>query len=233
MLLNPRHPLLVDHKRGHKKPRAESTKAGGRANTLRIIGGEWRGRKLAFPDAQGLRPTGDRIRETLFNWLMAEVPGARCLDLFAGAGALGLEALSRGAREVVMIDQNPAVTDQLRQHLLTLGSDNGTVVQANALSWLTAATNRKPAERFDIVFIDPPFDRQLWQPAIQQLEAPGLLRQQAAIYIETPVNTTVAVPTHWRLHREKRAGQVCFRLYYSLTTNLPAVGLDATGTRRV
>ena len=125
----------------------------GSTNQLRIIGGQWRGRKLNFPDIDGLRPTGDRIRETLFNWLTGDLPASRCLDLFAGAGSLGLEALSRGASQVVLLEKHPQAASQLQAHLSTLNCSQGQAVQTDSLQWLA----NHQGEGFDIVFMDPPF----------------------------------------------------------------------------
>ncbi len=208
-------------KRKHKLPpgnkkNATKTPAPGAASTLRIIGGQWRGRKLSFPVIEGLRPTGDRVRETLFNWLAAKIPDSRCLDLFTGAGALGLEALSRGAAEVVMIDKHPVVARQLRSHLKTLNCERGRVVEADALTWLADAIplQNKP---FDVIFIDPPFQMQLWQGTMAALENSGLMAAETAIYLETPRQAPLQVPAYWYLHREKQAGQISFRLYYRKT----------------
>lgn len=184
-------------------------------NSLRIIGGQWRGRKLSFADIDGLRPTGDRIRETLFNWLMPILPGARCLDLFAGSGALGLEALSRGASKVVMLDRERQVVSLLKQHADTLEAKHATIVEADAMQWL-ANQNRLTDDQqpYDIVFLDPPFDLDLWQRAVDTLEDSGLLNATAAIYIEARRNGPLAVPANWRLHKEKQSGQVNYCLYY-------------------
>ena len=128
-------------------------------NLLRIIGGEWRSRKLKFADVPGLRPTPDRVRETLFNWLQWHVPGARCLDLFAGSGALGLEALSRGARDVVMVEKHPAAAQALRDNLTLLGARNARLVHDDALRYLGRVT-----VAFDLIFLDPPFRQMLLEP---------------------------------------------------------------------
>ena len=125
----------------------------GYRNEFRIIAGVWRRRKLKFPPLPGIRPSPDRVRETLFNWLMDRVAGARCLDLFTGSGALGLEALSRGAAEVVFVDRERAALDAVGGHLAALKAQGGTLVQADALAWLET-----PGTTFDIVFLDPPFD---------------------------------------------------------------------------
>ncbi len=182
-------------------------------NRLRIIGGRHRGRKLAFPDANGLRPTPDRVRETLFNWLMPHLGGARCLDLFAGSGALGLEALSRGAGHVTLVEANPAVARQLEANLELLGEGGRSEVMCrDALAFLRTA----PAGPFDIVFLDPPYDADLLPPAIAALEQGGWLADPAWIYLEVPVKkgeaALPALPANWSLHREKRAGQVGYHL---------------------
>jgi 16S rRNA (guanine966-N2)-methyltransferase len=190
------------------KPTKGSPKTAGDRNTLRIIGGRWRARKLAFPSLDGLRPTGDRIRETLFNWLTADLPASRCLDLFAGSGALGLEALSRGADQVTLIEQNHTAANYLRQHLSTLGTEAGKIVQADTLTWL----QQHPVP-MDIVFIDPPFQADLWPDVFKALEG-GWLKSGSAIYVEAPRDYTIAPPSNWSLHREKHTGHVSFRLYF-------------------
>ena len=129
---------------------------------VRIIGGDWRGTRLPVADRDGLRPTADRVRETLFNWLQPMLPGARVLDLFAGTGALGLEALSRGAREAVLVERDPQLAEGLRQLVARLpGGDRAQVVCADALAWLRTAPGG-----FDLAFVDPPFAGDLWAPAL-------------------------------------------------------------------
>jgi 16S rRNA (guanine966-N2)-methyltransferase len=135
-------------------PKTESKASGGR-NSVRIIGGGWRGRRVSFPDIPGLRPTPDRVRETLFNWLQSAIAGTRCLDLFAGSGALGLEALSRGAQEIVFVEQAVAAARALQEQLIRLGArTKGQVVEMGAARYL-----RSVPQAFDIVFLDPPFGR--------------------------------------------------------------------------
>ena len=182
----------------------------GKPGQLRIIGGRWRGRKLAFPAEPGLRPTTDRIRETLFNWLAPKLQGARCADLFAGSGALGLEALSRGASHCDFIEQSPVALAQLREHLQTLqASTSGYCHGGSALHFLDAA--RQP---YDIVFIDPPFGQSLVEPACSALVDQHLLNPQAMVYIETAASDPAPeVPGDWLAHREKTAGGVAYRLY--------------------
>ncbi|MGS2723431.1 16S rRNA (guanine(966)-N(2))-methyltransferase RsmD [Porticoccus sp. GXU_MW_L64] len=182
--------------------------SGKSANQLRIIGGQWRGRKLTFPDVEGLRPSGDRVRETLFNWLNTELPGARCLDLFAGSGALGLEALSRGADHALLVEKNATAAGQLRQHCQALNA-NAQVLQMDALEWLRSTRNTS----FDVVFLDPPFGKQLLEPCCELLAESGLLKPGAVVYMECAIGEAPTVPGSWQLHREKHSGQVSYRLF--------------------
>ncbi len=177
-------------------------------NTLRVIGGEWRGRRIRFPGKGGIRPTPDRVRETLFNWLAAAVPGSRCLDLFAGSGALGIEALSRGAAHVTFIERDRENAARLRETTALLAPGRTVVVQAEALNWLGG----QPAEH-DIVFLDPPFDAGLLAESIRLLEGRGWLAADASIYLEMPaVQGGPALPGNWRAHRSGRAGAVGYHL---------------------
>lgn len=176
------------------------------ANQIRIIGGEWRGRKLSFPDAEGLRPTADRVRETVFNWLAGHVAGARCLDMFAGSGALGFEALSRGANYCCFVEQNSAVLKQIQTNCRLLG--------ATVRSEVLLADASKPLQAtgaFDIVFLDPPFKGSELKACLHWLATSPILKRDALIYIETAKNTP------WQggsldIIKEKYAGDVCFRL---------------------
>ncbi len=192
------------------KPERPSPKAT-QNNQLRIIAGIWRGRKLSFPDVDGLRPTGDRIRETLFNWVAPEIQGARCLDLFAGSGALGIEALSRGAATSVMIERDTKAAAQLKQNLELLKATNGRVVNDNALSVLQKGNQDEP---YHIVFIDPPFQLKLWQAVIEALETGNWLADNATIYLESGRDDQYHPPINWQLHRDKHAGAVSYRLFY-------------------
>jgi 16S rRNA (guanine966-N2)-methyltransferase len=180
-------------------------------NQLRIIAGLWRGRKLSFPDVDGLRPTGDRIRETLFNWLAPEIQGARCLDLFAGSGALGIEALSRGAETSVLVERDTKAAAQLKANLEILKAEQGRVVNVDALGFLQKGNTDAP---YHIVFIDPPFQLNLWQSVIDALEAGNWLADNATIYIESGRDDEYQPPINWQLHRDKHAGAVSYRLFY-------------------
>lgn len=189
---------------------SQGTKARDKASQLRIIGGQWRGRKLSFQPAAGLRPTTDRVRETLFNWLAPDVHGARCLDLFAGSGALGLEAISRGAASCDFVERDPATLGQIGHHLKTLdATDRGHCHLGDAATFLRGA-----AGGWDIVFVDPPFGLDLVGPSCALLTDRELLSENGLVYIETGARETLAaLPAQWELHREKRAGEVCYRLF--------------------
>jgi 16S rRNA (guanine966-N2)-methyltransferase len=173
-------------------------------NLLRIIGGEWRSRKLKFADVPGLRPTPDRVRETLFNWLQMQVPGARCLDLFAGSGALGLEALSRGAREVVMVEKHPVAAKALRENIDLLGARNAVLVNDDAFRYLQRET-----EAFDLVFLDPPFRKNLLEPVLETLFTKSLLKAGGMIYLEHETEAATDLSRFkLQVHREAKSGQV-------------------------
>ncbi|HLS84622.1 MAG TPA: 16S rRNA (guanine(966)-N(2))-methyltransferase RsmD [Arenimonas sp.] len=174
--------------------------------TVRIIAGRLRGSKLPVPDRPGLRPTSDRVRETLFNWLQPALPGARVLDLFAGTGALGFEAASRGAAEVVLVERDPELARGLRAQAERLKVANLRVDTADALAWLARPGDR----RFDIVFLDPPFAAGLWEAALAAL--PAWLAPGARIYLEGPAAAPPAWPRQWRLLREGRTRDVAYRL---------------------
>lgn len=179
----------------------------GYRNEFRIIAGQWRRRKLHFPEVPGIRPSPDRVRETLFNWLRERVEGARCLDLFAGSGALGLEALSRGAAEVVFVDQDRQAAQAIREHFALLKAAGGDVQQAEALAWL--AHGPRP---FDLVFLDPPFDADLL-PAVCARLGEGWLKPGACVYVEHATEKTPVFPAGWMAIRESRAGRVAFGLW--------------------
>lgn len=175
---------------------------------VRIIGGRWKRSRLPVPDLKGLRPTPDRVRETLFNWLQTKLPGARCLDLFAGTGALGLEAASRGAGHVLLVDNDPQVAQHLRAQVHRLGADN-VVVQETSASTLLA----RPAEPFDIVFLDPPFASGMLASLGRSLEERGWLNVGGLVYLETERSAADWVlPDSWVLEHDKVAGRVRYAL---------------------
>lgn len=181
---------------------------------LRIIGGQWRGRKFNFPSADGLRPTGDRIRETLFNWLSSDIYGARCLDLFAGSGALALEALSRGASHVRLWEANKTAYQQLQNHIKTLQPQLGEQeAQLNHGDCLIELAQHNESAPFDIIFMDPPFAANMWETAAELLEQNNWLHPDSLIYIESPKNQLPKLPEKWRNWRCKNTGQVCYQLY--------------------
>jgi len=175
---------------------------------LRIVAGSLRGSKLAVPDKAGLRPTPDRVRETLFNWLAPVIGGARCLDLFAGTGALGIEALSRGARSCMFVESDRALARLIAENLARLKVGNAEVMADEAEAMLGGS-----ALAFDVVFMDPPFGADLWNDSAHRLESGGWLSGDAWIYVESPADAELALPPTWMLHREGRAGGVRFALY--------------------
>ena len=176
------------------------------SGTLRIIGGDWRGRRLEFPSSPNLRPTGDRIRETLFNWLAAEISGSRCLDLFAGSGALGLEALSRGARHCTFLETSSAAIEGINAHLSLLNAaDRGRVINTNALSWRD--------DPFDIVFVDPPFSENLAIDSLRHLINNQLLTDSALVYLEVASTASLEdLPPALSIIRDKQSGAVRYLL---------------------
>jgi 16S rRNA (guanine966-N2)-methyltransferase len=186
--------------------KARGSSAGG---SLRIVAGNLRGSRLAVPDRPGLRPTPDRVRETLFNWLAPVVAGARCLDLYAGTGALGIEALSRGAREGVVVERDRELCRLLQDNLARLKVTAARVVADDAFAFLGAPA----AAPFDLVFLDPPFGADLWSEAALRLERGGWLSDAAWIYVEATPQAGFAAPPAWSLHREGRAGLVRYALY--------------------
>lgn len=168
---------------------------------IRIIGGNWRGRKLDVIHSPGLRPTPDRIRETLFNWLQRKIVGARCLDLFAGTGALAFEALSRGAAEVFLIESNPEIVETLKQHAEILGSENHTIQLADAASWL-----KQGIKSFDIIFLDPPFGQGYIEQCCTLIHEESLLNSNGLVYIESEKD--LSLPSGWKIKKQIKAGKV-------------------------
>ena len=173
-------------------------------NSVRIIGGDYRRRALKFPDSEGLRPTPDRVRETLFNWLGQELDGWHCLDLFAGSGALGFEAVSRGASRVVMVEQAPKVLAALHEnHEMLQKPASMTIIRADALQYLASTK-----EKFDLIFLDPPYKKG-WITRLEPL-LPGALNEDAAIYVEA--EHEIESLGEWRTVRHGRAGEVHYQL---------------------
>jgi 16S rRNA (guanine966-N2)-methyltransferase len=195
---------------GKSGKRAVSTaRRASASRVLRIIGGSWRGRKLRFPQGPDIRPTPDRVRETLFNWLGGRVSGARCLDLFAGSGALGLEALSRGAAHVTFIEHDPRAARELSAHLVEWGAAGARVECQDALAFL-----RGTGSPFDIAFLDPPFASGLLGSAAQLLSARGWLNQRARVYVECAAGAGAPqLPATLVVLKSKRAGEVGYHLY--------------------
>ena len=173
-------------------------------NRVRIIAGKWRSRLVSFPPVAQLRPTPDRVRETLFNWLGQRLDGRACLDLFAGSGALGFEALSRGAARVVMVENDRGIVDALRESARVLEAEGVEVIQSDALKFV-----ERSHERFDVVFVDPPFASDLAVRSMAVL--PALLNPGARVYVES--GAALELPASWRLLREDRAGAVRYALY--------------------
>lgn len=174
-------------------------------NDVRIVGGVWRSRRIRFPDREGLRPTPDRVRETVFNWLGQDLTGLSCLDLFAGSGALGFEAASRGAKRVVMVENDRAAHEALRLNRDALGARQVELVRADALEFLRGA---RGGAQYDVIFADPPFSADYWPRLIPLL--PPRMAPDARVYCE--FGARVEWPAGWQVVRESRAGQVSFQL---------------------
>lgn len=176
---------------------------------IRIIAGRYRGRKIHFPDTQSLRPSPDRVRVTLFNWLMPYIQNAICLDAFAGSGALGFEACSRGAKHVDFVEQHSALTQSLQQHAQRFGAEQQLAIyKTDTLAFLGQAQ----AERYDIIFLDPPFHASLYESVIAIIEARKLLKTGGHLYIESAQHQ-ILDPQKWSCLREKKAGQVHYYLF--------------------
>jgi len=176
---------------------------------IRIIGGKWRSRKINFPQIPGLRPTHDRIRETLFNWLMSDIEGANCLDLFAGSGALGFEALSRGAKHVTFIDNSPKVISALKQNVVTLEAAS----MVNIIQTECPSVMHLKQAPFHIVFLDPPFYQGLLAPTLEWLEENRYIKPGALIYVEAEKTlTTLPIPNDWEVFKQKKTASVSYAL---------------------
>ena len=221
-----------------KKTSSRGRSGPGRAKPgrCRIIAGDWRGRIISFDDAEGLRPTTDRIRETVFNWLSPYIAGSHCLDCFAGSGVLGLEALSRGAADVVFIENNRQSFENLKRNLdmLKQGGDGGAADRArlyheDAISFLQSISRASATDliskpltderfdsdmaRFDLVFLDPPFHKNLLSRSCSLLDSSGCLDADAIIYVEHAIDEAVEMPANWDCVKQKVAGQVAYKLY--------------------
>lgn len=176
---------------------------------VRIIAGRWRGRKLPVLNSEGLRPTGDRVKETLFNWLQADIVGAICLDAFAGSGSLGFEALSRQAEQVIFIEKDKKVAQQLNKNLQTLACVQGKVINQNTMDFL----NQSATMQFDLVFLDPPFHFDLVQQAVALLIKNNWLKSNCLIYIETEKEKPFIAPENFTLLKQKITGMVSYCLF--------------------
>lgn len=177
---------------------------------VRVIAGLWRGRKLPVLNAEGLRPTTDRMKETLFNWLMMDIANARCLDCFAGSGSLGIEALSRQAQAVTFLEKFANAAQQLKRNLASLKTDKGKVVNTDSLQFLAQPNSEQP---YDIVFVDPPFHHDFVPKVLAYLAQNNWLSPNALIYVETEKqHAPLVLPEHWQVIKEKTAGQVVSRL---------------------
>lgn len=195
---------------GNTRPLAPSMNAGHDASPgrVRIIGGHWRGTRLPVPNKPGLRPTSDRVRETLFNWLQAQLPGARVLDLFAGSGALGLEAVSRGAAQAHLVESDSDLVQALRATVQRLAAvDRVHVHGIDARRFLAEWAG----PRFDIAFVDPPFNSNLWAEVLAALE--GKIATNGWLYVESPFDMTPDPGPGWALHRENRTREVRYALF--------------------
>ena len=191
----------------NSKPQKQTSKAMGE---VRVIAGLWRGRKLSVLNAEGLRPTTDRVKETLFNWLMMDVANARCLDCFAGSGSLGIEALSRQAQAVVFLEKFANAAQQLKKNLASLKTDKGTVINTDTLAYLSQKNSTEP---FEIIFIDPPFHHNFVPQVLTLLQQNNWLAENALIYVETEKNhPPLLLAKNWQVIKEKWAGMVTSRL---------------------
>lgn len=187
-------------------------------NQIRIISGQWRGRKITFEDLPGLRPTPDRVRETLFNWLGGRIVDAQCLDLFAGSGALSFEALSRGANKVMALDKNVAVINHIKENAAVLKTDRIEIIQADSLRWLENTNKNRNANKdtktvFDIIFVDPPFSEKILIECIQSIMKNAWLKDNGLIYFESGTELLPEMlPADLKIFRIQKAGQVYFGL---------------------
>ena len=174
--------------------------------TIRIIGGKLRGRKINFFEAQGLRPTIDRVRETLFNWLMADINGSSCLDLFSGSGGIGIEAISRGARQVTFVESNKKVASNLKENLSLLSISNAKVINQTAEKFL-----ENNLEKFDLAFLDPPFDKGILENILPNVK--NHISKDGLVYIEMETNDLVKfIGKEWEVYKSKKTASLCYSL---------------------
>ncbi|MCF7222748.1 16S rRNA (guanine(966)-N(2))-methyltransferase RsmD [Marilutibacter chinensis] len=200
--------MTARRRNGAARPAPTGTRNASAPGRVRLIGGRWRGTRLEVPAVEGLRPTPDRVRETLFNWLMPVLPGARVLDLFAGSGALGLEAVSRGAASATLVERDRDLARSLRAVAARLpGGDAVSVVEADARHWLAGV----PEAAFDIAFVDPPFAEGLWNAVLPLLSS--RVAANGWLYVEAPLDAAPTPPPGWTLHREGRTREVGYALY--------------------
>jgi 16S rRNA (guanine966-N2)-methyltransferase len=192
------------------KHRKQSAKSSDKGN-IRIIAGKHRGRKLPVLMAEGLRPTTDRVKETVFNWLMPFIQDSNCLDCFAGSGGLGFEALSRGASHVSFVELNKPAAQQLTENQRLLNVENTSIINSDALSFI-----KNNSQKFDVVFLDPPFRKDFIEQTAMLLNE-NSLAENALIYVEMESdNNSQQLPLNWKLLKEKVAGQVIYRLYQKI-----------------
>ena len=200
------------------KGRTQGAKPGKLPGSVRIIGGQWRGRRVPVPDIAGLRPSGDRCRETLFNWLQPFLHNAKCVDLFAGTGVLGLEAVSRGAACAVLVEKSRVAANSLRQSVEMLEAKDIAVIEADALSWLA----QQAPSSMDIVFVDPPFALNIAEKVMASLAQTQALRPGGLVYLESAApDLAPATGPGWEVLKEKRLGDVRMQLLRRLTGVLP------------
>lgn len=181
--------------------------------TIRIISGRHKGRKLKVLDSPGLRPTTDRVRETVFNWLQFRLDSVTCLDLFAGTGALGFEAASRYAESVLMVEQSASVADALKKNITLIGAGNISVITGDALQLVSKPNTYSP---FDVIFLDPPYHHDLLPKAAALLDCNGFLHGGSIVYVEHAIDETPELPKDWQQTRTAKAGQCVYSLYVKL-----------------
>jgi len=195
-------------------------------NSVRIIAGDWRGRRLTVADVPGLRPSGDRCRETLFNWLQPWIVAADCADLFAGTGALGFEAASRGAASVLMVEKHPQAYEVLRKSAMELQADQVRLHAGGAMSFIENLV----IDSLDLVFVDPPFDSNLGEVVLERLARQACVRRGGFVYVESPASAQIAPPVGWSKWRDQEMGEVRMQLFRRLDLdderNFPEHGSD-------